>query len=66
MTELGGISVFAEDPGGGIFRTHSCYVRGLEMISGVHHLLDLTPKAAIAHDVLAASAGRVRQVVVDH
>ena len=39
-----GISVFAKDPSGKIFHTYSCYSRGLDMLNGAYHLLDLTPK----------------------
>jgi predicted dithiol-disulfide oxidoreductase (DUF899 family) len=39
-----GISVFAKDASGKIFHTYSCYSRGLDMLNGAYHLLDLTPK----------------------
>jgi predicted dithiol-disulfide oxidoreductase (DUF899 family) len=39
-----GISVFAKDASGRIFHTYSCYSRGLDMLNGAYHLLDLTPK----------------------
>ena len=39
-----GISVFAKDAAGKIFHTYSCYSRGLDMLNGAYHLLDLTPK----------------------
>jgi predicted dithiol-disulfide oxidoreductase (DUF899 family) len=39
-----GISVFAKDGAGKIFHTYSCYSRGLDMLNGAYHLLDLTPK----------------------
>ncbi len=48
-----GISVFARDASGKIFHTYSCYSRGLDMLNGAYHLLDLTPKgrdeAGLAH-----------------
>ncbi len=39
-----GISVFAKAASGRIFHTYSCYSRGLDMLNGAYHLLDLTPK----------------------
>jgi len=39
-----GISVFARNTDGKIFHTYSCYSRGLDMLNGAYHLLDLTPK----------------------
>jgi len=39
-----GISVFIRDGSGKIFHTYSCYSRGLDMLNGAYHLLDLTPK----------------------
>lgn len=44
MTELPGISVFFRDAGGDVFHTYSCYARGLDMLNGAYHFLDLTPK----------------------
>ena len=44
MEELPGISVFYRDEGGAIFHTYSCYARGLDMLNGAYHYLDLTPK----------------------
>jgi predicted dithiol-disulfide oxidoreductase (DUF899 family) len=44
MEELPGISVFYKDDGGSIFHTYSCYARGLDMLNGAYHWLDLTPK----------------------
>jgi predicted dithiol-disulfide oxidoreductase (DUF899 family) len=42
--EAPGISVFYRDAGGGIFHTYSCYARGLDMLNGAYHYLDLVPK----------------------
>jgi len=39
-----GISVFIKDASGKIFHTYSTYSRGLDMLNGAYHLLDLTPK----------------------
>jgi len=44
MEELPGISVFYKDDEGTIFHTYSCYARGLDMLNGAYHWLDLTPK----------------------
>ncbi|HUK11024.1 MAG TPA: thioredoxin family protein [Stellaceae bacterium] len=42
--EAPGISVFYRDDDGGIYHTYSCYARGLDMLNGAYHLLDLVPK----------------------
>jgi predicted dithiol-disulfide oxidoreductase (DUF899 family) len=44
MSDLPGISVFYKDVGGVIFHSYSCYARGLDMMNGAYHFLDLTPK----------------------
>ena len=44
LTEAPGISVFNRDPDGQVFHTYSCYSRGLDMLNGAYHLMDLTPK----------------------
>ncbi len=41
--EAAGISVFCRD-GGEVFHTYSCYARGLDMLNGAYHYMDLTPK----------------------
>jgi predicted dithiol-disulfide oxidoreductase (DUF899 family) len=43
MEEAPGISVFARD-GAAIFHTYSTFSRGLDMLNGAYHLLDLLPK----------------------
>jgi predicted dithiol-disulfide oxidoreductase (DUF899 family) len=43
-TELPGLSVFCKDDHGIIFHTYSCYARGLDMLNGAYHHLDLVPK----------------------
>ena len=43
MEEAPGISVFAKD-NGAIYRTYSTFSRGLDMLNGAYHLLDLVPK----------------------
>lgn len=42
-TEAPGISVFYQDDDGGVYHTYSCYARGLDMLNGAYHLIDLTP-----------------------
>jgi len=42
--ETVGISVFCKDANGAIFHTYSCYSRGVDMLNGAYHYLDLTPK----------------------
>ena len=44
ITEMPGISVFYRDHDGTVFHTYSCYSRGLDMLNGAYHYLDLTPK----------------------
>ncbi|HEV8713900.1 MAG TPA: DUF899 domain-containing protein [Candidatus Binatia bacterium] len=39
-----GISVFCKDQNGSIFHTYSCYARGVDMLNGAYHYLDLVPK----------------------
>lgn len=39
-----GISVFYKDQSGNVFHTYSCYERGLDMVNGAYHWLDLVPK----------------------
>ncbi|HKW95313.1 MAG TPA: DUF899 domain-containing protein [Methylomirabilota bacterium] len=42
--EAPGISVFYRDDDGAIYHTYSTYARGLDMLNGAYHLLDLVPK----------------------
>jgi predicted dithiol-disulfide oxidoreductase (DUF899 family) len=44
VSELVGISVFAKDASGAIFHTYSTYGRGVDMLNGAYHYLDLVPK----------------------
>lgn len=39
-----GASVFCRNETGEIFHTYSCYGRGLDMLNGAYHYIDLTPK----------------------
>jgi len=43
-TEREGVSVFARDEAGGVFRTYSAYARGIDMLNAAYHYLDLVPK----------------------
>ena len=51
MTELPGISVFYRDAAGTVFHTYSCYARGLDMLNGAYHYLDLVPKGRDEEDL---------------
>ena len=42
--EAPGLSVFHRDADGVVYHTYSCYARGLDMLNGAYHLLDLVPK----------------------
>jgi predicted dithiol-disulfide oxidoreductase (DUF899 family) len=44
QTEAPGISVFLKAADGAVFHTYSCYARGLDMLNGAYHHLDLVPK----------------------
>ena len=39
-----GTSVFYKDESGAVFHTYSCYARGIDMMNGTYHYLDLVPK----------------------
>lgn len=41
--EMPGLSVFCKDENGNIFHTYSAYARGLDMLIGSYHFLDLVP-----------------------
>lgn len=42
-SEAPGISVFQKSEQGDVFHTYSCYARGLDMLNGAYHYLDLVP-----------------------
>jgi predicted dithiol-disulfide oxidoreductase (DUF899 family) len=44
MDELPGVSVFYKDAEGHVYHTYSTYSRGLDMLNGAYHYLDITPK----------------------
>ena len=43
-SEAPGISVFIKDDDGSIYHTYSTYSRGLDMLNGAYHYMDLLPK----------------------
>jgi predicted dithiol-disulfide oxidoreductase (DUF899 family) len=49
--EAPGLSVFYKDTQGNIFHTYSCYARGLDMLNGAYHHLDLVPKGRNEDDL---------------
>lgn len=49
--EAPGASVFAKNDAGEIFHTYSCYARGLDMLNGAYHYLDLVPKGRDEDDL---------------
>jgi predicted dithiol-disulfide oxidoreductase (DUF899 family) len=44
LAELPGISVFYRDETGDVYHTYSTYARGLDMLNGAYHYMDLLPK----------------------
>jgi predicted dithiol-disulfide oxidoreductase (DUF899 family) len=44
MEDREGVSVFYKDPDGNVFHTYSAYARGIDMVNGAYHFLDLVPK----------------------
>lgn len=42
-TDLPGISVFYKNDAGEIFRTYSCYSRGIDLMNTAYNYMDLTP-----------------------
>ncbi|MDR6819224.1 putative dithiol-disulfide oxidoreductase (DUF899 family) [Neorhizobium sp. 2083] len=46
-----GISVFSRNEGGEVFHTYSCYSRGVDMLNGAYHFLDLVPKGRDEDDL---------------
>ena len=42
--EAPGLSAFYKNAAGEIFHTYSCYARGLDMLLGAYHYLDVVPK----------------------
>jgi predicted dithiol-disulfide oxidoreductase (DUF899 family) len=44
MSDDVGISVFYKNERSEVFHTYSCYSRGVDMLNGAYHYLDLAPK----------------------
>ncbi len=44
IEDLPALSVFYEDADGSLYHTYSTYSRGLDMLNGAYHLLDIVPK----------------------
>ena len=44
VSDMVGISVFYKNEQDEVFHTYSCYARGVEMVNGAYHFLDLVPK----------------------
>jgi len=42
--EREGASLFYRDENDAVFHTYSCDARGIDMLNGTYHLLDLVPK----------------------
>ena len=42
--EMPGVSVFYRDQDGAIYHTYSTYSRGIDILNGAYHYIDLTPK----------------------
>jgi predicted dithiol-disulfide oxidoreductase (DUF899 family) len=51
VSEQIGISVFARNERGEMFHTYSCYSRGVDMLNGAYHYLDLVPKGRDEDDL---------------
>jgi predicted dithiol-disulfide oxidoreductase (DUF899 family) len=49
--EAHGVSIFYKDENGDVFHTYSCYARGLDMVNGAYHMLDLVPKGRDEQDL---------------
>jgi predicted dithiol-disulfide oxidoreductase (DUF899 family) len=43
-SDMPGFSVFYKDDQQNVYRTYSCYARGIDMMNATHQLLDLVPK----------------------
>jgi predicted dithiol-disulfide oxidoreductase (DUF899 family) len=43
-TEAAGCSIFCKAANGKVFHTYSAYARGIDMVNGAYHYLDLLPK----------------------
>ena len=46
-----GVSVFVKDVAGQVFHSYSSFGRGVEVMMGAYHLMDLTPNGRSERDV---------------
>ncbi len=46
-----GVSVFYKNEQGEVFHTYSCFARGLDMLNGAYHYMDLAPKGRDEDDL---------------
>jgi predicted dithiol-disulfide oxidoreductase (DUF899 family) len=60
-TETVGISAFHKGASGQIFHTYSCYERGVDMMNGAYHYMDLTAKGRDEADQKPHSQAWVRR-----
>jgi predicted dithiol-disulfide oxidoreductase (DUF899 family) len=44
LPDEAGIGVFYQNERGEVFHTYFCYTRGVDMLNGAYHYLDLVPK----------------------
>lgn len=51
VEEAPGLSVFYKNDQGEVFHTYSCYARGLDMLNGAYHHMDLVPKGRDEEDL---------------
>ncbi len=51
LGELPGISVFCRGEHGEIYHSYSTYARGLDMLNGAYHLMDILPKGRDESDL---------------
>ncbi len=58
--EAPGASVFARDEAGNIYHTYSTYARGIDMLNGAYHYLDILPKGR-DEDVLDYSQAWIKR-----
>jgi predicted dithiol-disulfide oxidoreductase (DUF899 family) len=49
--EAPGISIFYKSDDGDVLHTYSCYARGLDMLNGAYHYMDLLPKGRDEDDL---------------
>ncbi|MFT5691128.1 MAG: putative dithiol-disulfide oxidoreductase (DUF899 family) [Oceanicoccus sp.] len=68
--ELPAISVFYKDTNGEIFHSYSCYARGLDMLNGAYHFMDIVTKRSRSSQsglwyVLAKASRTVRRRIAN-